>query len=104
VVADRCGVALSAARKGRDEVLLESAGVVDDGAAGGEYAARLVPPAGVLAEGEGGVPDDVPGRAEGAGRVVGEPVPGEPGAVPEADDARVVEHVRVPGAAGGAGE
>jgi hypothetical protein len=55
-------------------------------------------------EGEVGVPDDVAGCAEAAGRVVGEPAAGEAGAVPEADDARVVEHVRVPGAARVTGE
>src|SRR5262249_52743398 len=88
-----------AAREERDEVLVERAGVVDDVVAAREQAAWLAPPAGVLAEGEVGVPDDVAGCAEAAGLVVGEPAAGESVAVPEADDARVVEHVRVPGAA-----
>ena len=44
----------------------------------------LAPPAGGLAEGEVGVPDDVAGSAEAPGRVVGEPAAGESGAVPEA--------------------
>jgi hypothetical protein len=52
-----------------------------------------------LPKGEVGVPDDVAGSTEAADRVVGEPAPGESGAVPEADDAWVVEHVCVPGAA-----
>jgi hypothetical protein len=88
----------SAAGEERDEALVESAGVVDDVAAAREHAARLAPPTRGLAEGQVGVPDDVAGPAEAAGRVVCEPAAGEAGAVPEADDARVVEHVRVPGA------
>jgi hypothetical protein len=51
-------------------VLLESAGVVDDVAAARERAARFALPAGALAEGEVGVPDDVTGSAEAADRVV----------------------------------
>jgi hypothetical protein len=67
-------------------VLFEPADVVDDVAAGGEHAARLVAPAAAFAEGEVGIPDDDSGRAELAGRLVGEPTPGEPGAVPEASE------------------
>src|SRR2546430_17508630 len=83
----------------RQEVMLEPVGVVDDVAAGREQAGRFSLPACVSGECEVGVPDDVPGSAQAAERAVREPLAGESGSVPEADDARVVEHVRVPGAA-----
>src|SRR5262249_62130643 len=60
----------SAAREDPDEVLVEPVGVVDDVAAAREQAARLPPPAGVLAEGEVGVPDDVAGCAKAADRAI----------------------------------
>jgi len=91
-------------RQQREEVLLESLGVVDDVAAGGEEARGFELPACVSGECEVGVPDDVAGPAEAAKRVIREPLAGQSGSVPEADDARVVEDVRVPGAARVTGE
>ena len=91
-------------RQQRDEMLLETIGVVDDVATGGEKPRRFAPPACVSRECEVGVPDDVPGPAETAERVVCEPLAGESGSVPEADDAGVVEDVGVPGAARVTGE
>src|SRR5207244_6116900 len=88
------------AREQRQEVLLKPVGVVDDVAAGREQARWFSLPACVSGECEVGVPDDVPGPAETAERAVREPLAGESGSVPEADDAGIVEDVRVPGAAG----
>src|SRR5439155_17965466 len=84
--------------------LLEPGGVVDDVAAGREQPRRFSLPACVCGECEVGVPDDVPGSAQTAERAVREPLAGESGAVPEADDAGIVEDVRVPGAARVTGE
>ena len=85
-------------------MLLEPVRVVDDVAAGGEEARGFELPACVSGECEVGVPDDVAGPAEAAKRVIREPLAGQSGSVPEADDARVVEDVRVPGAARVTGE
>src|SRR5438128_2996786 len=87
------------AHQQRQEMLLEPTGVVDDVAAGRKQARRFSLPACVCGECEVGVPNDVPGSAEAAERASREPLAGESEAVPEADDARVVEDVRVPGAA-----
>src|SRR6266571_239116 len=72
-------------RQQREEVLLESLGVVDDVAAGGEEARGFELPACVSGECEVGVPDDVAGPAEAAKRVIREPLAGQSGSVPEAD-------------------
>src|SRR2546425_12813772 len=87
------------AHQQRQEVLLEPVGVVDDVAAGREQARWFSLPACVSGECEVGVPDDVPGPAEAAERALGEPLAGESGAAPDADDARGLEHARVPDAA-----
>src|SRR5207244_3074352 len=91
-------------REQREEVLLEPVGVVDDVAAGRKQARWFSLPACVCGECEVGVPDDVPRSAEAAERAVREPLAGELGSVPEADDAGIVEDVRVPGAARVTGE
>src|SRR5436190_18069589 len=86
------------------EVLLEPVGVVDDVAPGGDKARWNVLPACVSGECEVGVPDDVPGPAESAECAIREPFASESRAVPEADDAGIVEDVRIPGAARVTGE
>src|SRR5947207_8030552 len=92
------------AHQQRQEMLLQPVGVVDDVAAGREQPRRFSLPACVCGECEVGVPDDVPRPAEAAERAVREPLAGESGSVPEADDAGIVEDVRVPGAARVTGE
>src|SRR5438067_7030960 len=88
----------------RHEATTEAVGVIDDVATGCEQTAWLSLPVRRAGEREVGVPVDVARAADPACSVVGEPAAGDAIAVPEADDASVVEDVVVPGAARIAGQ
>src|SRR5439155_2188169 len=82
----------------RHEGPLEPAHVVDDRARRDDQGSRPARPRRRLAEGEVRVPDRIGGVADAAGAMFRKPGAGDAATVPEADDARIVEHVRIPGA------